>query len=50
MPRFFTQTISREGGIITGDDAKHIARVLRMKVGDLLTVCDTKGNNSSLNS
>lgn len=45
MPRFFTQTISREGGIITGDDAKHIARVLRMKVGDLLTVCDTKGND-----
>ena len=25
MPRFFTQTISREGGSITGDDAKHIA-------------------------
>lgn len=43
MPRFFTQTISQQSGTITGDDAKHIARVLRMKVGDPLTVCDTKG-------
>lgn len=43
MPRFFTQTISQQGGTITGDDARHIARVLRMKVGDPLTVCDTKG-------
>ena len=38
MPRFFTQTISQQGGTITGDDAKHSARVLRMKVGDPLTV------------
>ena len=43
MRRFFTQTISAEGGIISGDDAKHISRVLRMKVGELLTACDTKG-------
>lgn len=43
MPRFFTQTISAEGGIISGDDAKHISRVLRMKVGEALTACDTKG-------
>lgn len=43
MPRFFTQTISRESGSITGDDAKHIAKVLRMKIGEELTVCDTKG-------
>lgn len=43
MSRFFTQTISAEGGIISGDDAKHISRVLRMKVGELLTACDTKG-------
>ena len=43
MPRFFTQTISAEGGIISGDDAKHSSRVLRMKVGELLTACDTKG-------
>lgn len=43
MPRFFTQTISDKTGTIVGDDARHIARVLRMKVGDMLTACDTKG-------
>lgn len=43
MPRFFTQDIDRTGGRITGDDAKHIAKVLRMKEGQALTVCDTKG-------
>lgn len=45
MPRFFTQDITETGGCITGDDAKHIAKVLRMKVGDELTVCDTKGRD-----
>ena len=43
MPRFFTQDITQTEGCITGEDAKHIAKVLRMKVGDGLTVCDTKG-------
>ena len=45
MPRFFTQDITEAGGCITGEDAKHIAKVLRMKVGDELTVCDTKGRD-----
>lgn len=45
MPRFFTQDITEAGGCITGEDAKHIAKVLRMKVGDELTVCDTKGHD-----
>ena len=45
MPRFFTQDITETGGCITGEDAKHIAKVLRMKVGDELTVCDTKGRD-----
>ncbi len=45
MPRFFTETISESAGTITGDDAKHISRVLRMKIGDSLTVCDTKGSD-----
>ena len=48
MPRFFTQDITETGGCITGEDAKHIAKVLRMKVGDELTVCDTKGRDLSL--
>ena len=45
MPRFFTQDITEAGGCITGEDAKHIAKGLRMKVGDELTVCDTKGRD-----
>lgn len=38
-PRFFTDNIG-ETAIITGDDAKHIATVLRMKAGDLAVLCD----------
>lgn len=45
MPRFFTQDINEADGCITGEDAKHISKVLRMKVGDELTVCDTKGRD-----
>ncbi len=42
MPRFFKEFF--EGyPFIDGDDAKHILRSLRMKVGESLTVCDTKG-------
>ncbi len=43
MPRFFTENIDQNSGSITGEDAKHIARVLRMKNGQPLTVYDTKG-------
>lgn len=44
MPRFFVsrEAIDRESKIIRieGDDSRHIARSLRMAVGDTLTVCD----------
>lgn len=44
MPRFFVtrDSINAEAGIATvsGDDARHIARSLRMAVGDEITVCD----------
>lgn len=45
MPRFFTETIDESKGSIFGDDAKHIAKVLRMKVGERLVACDTKGKD-----
>jgi len=45
MPRFFTETIDETRGSILGDDAKHIAKVLRMKVGEHLVACDTKGKD-----
>ena len=45
MPRFFTETIDETKGIITGDDAKHIAKVLRMKAGEKLVACDCQGRD-----
>ncbi len=45
MPRFFTETIDETKGIITGDDAKHIAKVLRMHTGERLVACDTMGKD-----
>lgn len=45
MPRFFTESIDETKGIITGDDAKHIAKVLRMKAGEKLVACDCQGRD-----
>lgn len=39
MPRFFTQTADPEEIRITGEDARHIGRSLRMRPGEMLTVC-----------
>ncbi|MBR2292732.1 MAG: 16S rRNA (uracil(1498)-N(3))-methyltransferase [Clostridia bacterium] len=46
MPRFFVrQDAIAEGEILLrGEDAHHIARSLRMAVGDGVTVCDMQGN------
>lgn len=46
MPRFFVRQdrISNNTVSIIGEDAHHIARSLRMAVGDALTVCDMQGN------
>lgn len=43
MPRFFTDNINETEGSIFGDDAKHISKVLRMRMGDSLIVCDMNG-------
>lgn len=49
MPRFFVTTsqIADSGNgmmiTVTGDDANHITRVLRMKAGEHLTACDENG-------
>ena len=45
MPRFFTPSDNFDGSTvkITGDDSRHIARALRMAVGDEITVCDMQG-------
>lgn len=45
MPRFFIDKsqIEEDSLFILGDDARHIARSLRMAVGDEITVCDGEG-------
>ena len=47
MSRFFTdkQNISDEKIFITGDDVKHISKVLRLRTGDEITVCDGEGTD-----
>lgn len=49
MPRFFTPTENFDGNTvrITGEDAYHIARALRMAVGDSVTVADMQGREHS---
>lgn len=49
MPRFFTEDF-REGNtfaVISGEDAVHISRVLRMRTGDSITLCDKKSMDYS---
>jgi len=43
MPRFFVTTPPTDTAVIVGDDAAHIAKSLRMRVGESLTVCDEAG-------
>jgi 16S rRNA (uracil1498-N3)-methyltransferase len=45
MPRFFVKPEDISDGTVNiyGEDSRHIARSLRMAVGDSLTVCDTEG-------
>lgn len=45
MPRFFSQDISGDTAYIKGNDAFHISRSLRMKKGEEIIVCDTKGTD-----
>ncbi len=39
MPRFFVEQAGDDEIVITGEDARHIGRSLRMRVGEPLTVC-----------
>lgn len=40
MPRFFTSRIDGSHGLVTGDDARHIALSLRMRTGEEVTLCN----------
>ena len=45
MPKFFVQDFDKDCPKICGADASHIIKSLRMKIGEELTVCDTKGSD-----
>lgn len=44
MHRFFTDQIADGVARITGDDVRHVVRVLRLKPGDEVTLCDGNGS------
>lgn len=44
-PRFFTENISEEAAVLSAEDSKHVAQVLRMKPGDFAVICDGKGTD-----
>lgn len=43
-PRFFTENID-ETAVVSGEDAKHISQVLRMRAGDHAVLCDGRGTD-----
>ncbi|MBQ5544741.1 MAG: 16S rRNA (uracil(1498)-N(3))-methyltransferase [Clostridia bacterium] len=43
MPRFFIENVSGEFITVSGQDAAHIAKSLRMKPGESVTVCGGQG-------
>ncbi len=45
MSRFFVAPFVGDAVTITGEDAHHIHRVLRMRKGDMVTVCDGVGTD-----
>ena len=43
MPRFFTGPISGDRAAVTGEDAAHITKSLRLRPGEAITLCDGSG-------
>lgn len=44
MHRFFVENIEDGNALLTGSDAAHCARVLRLRAGDAARLCDGRGN------
>ena len=40
MHRFFTSAVGNGEALVTGEDVRHITRVLRLRTGDAATLCD----------
>ncbi len=45
MPRFFVEPFDGDVAVVTGADAHHLARVLRVRIGEPLTLCDGQGTD-----
>lgn len=47
MPKFFVDksSVNEKNAMITGEDAQHISKSLRMRVGESLTLCDCEGTD-----
>ena len=43
MPKFFVDAVCGDNVELTGPDGAHVARSLRMREGEILTVCDAAG-------
>lgn len=46
MPRFHLPTENWQNGVITGDEARHLSQVLRIKPGETITVFDGLGRRA----
>ena len=44
MHRFFTNEIKDQTAVVRGEDVKHISRVLRLRAGDAVQLCDGSGS------
>lgn len=44
-PRFFTGEITEKTALLHGEQAKHCAKALRMRIGDLAVLCDGNGTD-----
>lgn len=44
-PRFFTENISEETAVVSGEDVRHISSVLRMRTGDIAVLSDGRGTD-----
>ena len=45
MPKFFLDSAPGEAVTLDGEDGRHIARSLRMRPGEALTLCDCRGTD-----
>jgi 16S rRNA (uracil1498-N3)-methyltransferase len=46
MPRFHLPPESWQTGVLTGDEARHLSQVLRIKAGETITVFDGRGRRA----